>query len=62
MKFSIYLNRRVFVMKLPPLVYCNNPEYWNRQAWANSVDPDHDLHCLSLSPALFRPHHENLPI
>ena len=20
--------------------YCNNPKYWDRQAWANSVDPD----------------------
>ena len=32
--------------------YHNNPKYWDRQAWANSVDLDQmydqSLHCLSL--------------
>ena len=27
----------------------NNPKYWDRQAWANSIDSDQmSLHCLSL--------------
>ena len=39
------------------IMYHNNPEYWDRQTWANSVDPDQTLqnatsdqglHCLSL--------------
>ena len=21
-------------------IYLNNPKYWDRQAWANTVDPD----------------------
>ena len=38
--------------------YRNNPKYWDRQTWANSVDPDQmqqngvsdqGLHCLSSS-------------
>ena len=38
--------------------YHNNPKYWDRQAWANSVDPDQmlqnaasdqGLHCLPLN-------------
>ena len=24
-------------------IYCNNPKYWNRQAWVNSVDPNQML-------------------
>ena len=34
--------------------YRNNPHYWDREAWANSVNPnqmlqnDQDLHCLPL--------------
>ena len=39
--------------------YQNNPKYWDRQAWANSADPDQmpqnvasdlGLHCLLLIP------------
>ena len=42
--------------------YFNNPTYWNKQAWANSVDQDQTpqnaasdqgLHCLPLSQAVF---------
>ena len=28
------------------LEYLNNPKYWDRQAWANSVDPDQMLQNL----------------
>ena len=32
------------VMKCYPFyTYCNNPKCWNRQAWANNVDPDQTL-------------------
>ena len=43
--------------------YRNNPKYWNRQAWANSVDPDQmphsaasdlGLHCLPLIQETFK--------
>ena len=43
--------------------YHNNPEYWDRQAWANSVDPDQtpqnapsdqDLHYIPLIQHYFR--------
>ena len=41
--------------KIVILIYCNNPKYWDRRAFANSVDPDQmpqnaasdqGLHCL----------------
>ena len=44
-------------------VYHNKPKYWDRQAWANSVDPDQmqqngvldqGLHCLQLIQHYFR--------
>ena len=50
-KFSVYLNRRVFVMCR---IYST---YLDRQAWENNVDPDklpqnaatdQDLHCLPI--------------
>ena len=58
-KFSIYLNRRVFVMRYIIHVYrktrvqiCNYPEYLTRIASANSVNhqeqSDQGLHCLLL--------------
>ena len=28
-------------------IYINNPKYWDRQAWANSLDPDQMLQMLS---------------
>ena len=28
-------------------VYCNSPKYWNRQAFANSVDPDQLLQIVA---------------
>ena len=39
--------------------YHNNPKYWDRQAFANSVDPDHvasdkNLHCLPHIQQYFR--------
>ena len=43
--------------------YLNNPKYWDRQAWANSVDPDQmlqnaasdqGLQCLPLIKHHFR--------
>ena len=45
------------------LGYGNNPKYWDRQTWANSVDPDQmqqntvsdqGLHCLPLIQHYFR--------
>ena len=59
-KFSLYLNRHVFIMHLN---YRNNHKLGDRQAWANSVDPDqipHDaasdqgLHCWPLIQQCFR--------
>ena len=44
-------------------MYCNNPKYWDGQAWANSVDPDQmlqnaasdqGLHCLPLIQRYFK--------
>ena len=43
--------------------YRNNPKYWDRQVWANSLDPDQTpqntasdlcLHCLPLIQQYFR--------
>ena len=43
--------------------YSNNPKYWDKQAWANSADPDQmlqnvvsdqDLHFLPLTLYYFR--------
>ena len=43
--------------------YHNNPKYWNRQAFANSIDPDQtlqnavpdqSLHCLPYIGQYFR--------
>ena len=52
-----------FLLKLsePSNIYQNNPKYWDRQAFANSVDPDqipHNvvsdqvLHCYTYSKSL----------
>ena len=47
--------REVFPMVSVFMQYHNNPKYWNREAFANSVDPDQmpqnvasdqGLHCL----------------
>ena len=48
----------LFFSKINLKQYCNDPKYWDRQAWANSVDPDQmpqnaasyqGLHCLPLA-------------
>ena len=36
----------------------NNPKYWDRQAWANSVDTDQGWHYLSLILQFFRTHQQ----
>ena len=42
-------------------IYRNNPKYWDRWAFANSIDPDwnsaasdQDLHCLTYIQQYFR--------
>ena len=49
--------------KISDYIFCNNLKYWNRQACANSVDPDqmpHNvasdqcLHCLPYIQQYFR--------
>ena len=49
-----------FFFFLEKKCYCNNPKYWDRQAWANSVDQDlmpqndQGLQCLPLIQHYFR--------
>ena len=46
---------------IPNRIYCNNPKYWDRQAWAIGIDPEQmpqnvasgqGLHCHSFSTIL----------
>ena len=55
--------KQKYFMELMHLKYHNNPKYWDRQAWANSVDPDQmpqnatsdqGLHWLPLIQHYFR--------
>ena len=43
------------------LEYCNNPKYWDRQAFVNSVDPDQMPQYATLfaiHTAIFQTHQE----
>ena len=57
------LQKKFFKLLLENKMYRNNPKCWDRQAWANSVDPDQmlqnaasdlGLHCLPLIQHYFR--------
>ena len=41
--FCIVIRKILLVSVLGYVFYHNNPEYWNRHAFANSVDPDQML-------------------
>ena len=53
----------LLILKMCNIVYRNNPGYWDRQAFANSVDPDQTpqyaasdqgLHCLPYIQQYFK--------
>ena len=41
-----------FHAEIGKTVYSNNPKYWDRQAWANSVDPDQMPHSAASDQGL----------